>query len=55
MYDPRLYKMAVNKGWHLPATNNPLGSKPWNNYWSAMEEYEKNTDKGRPVVPHRSA
>lgn len=54
-YDPRLYKLAEKRGWHLPATTNPLGSEPWNRYWADMEAHEKDPTKGRPVVPHRSA
>jgi hypothetical protein len=54
MYDPRLYRLAEEKGWSLPATNNPFPSDAWNRYWAAKEEYERNPEKGRPIPPHRS-
>ena len=54
-YDGRLYKLAEKRGWTLPSAQNPFGSEPWNRYWAAMEEYEKDPSKGRPVAPHRSA
>lgn len=53
-YDPRLYRLAEKRDWDLPATTNPVGSAPWNQYWAAMEEYEKDPTKERPVVPHHS-
>lgn len=53
-YDARLYKLAEKRGWKLPSTQNPFGSEPWNRYWAAMEEYEKDPSHGRPVVPHRT-
>lgn len=59
-YDPRLYQLAVDKGWKLPATNNPFPADAWNRYWAEKEDYERkleagDPDPGRPVVPHRSA
>lgn len=54
-YDKRLHKLAAEKGWKLPATNSPIPAHSWNNYWSQCEEYERNPNAGRPVIPHRSA
>ena len=54
-YDPRLYRLATEKGWKLPATNTTLPAHSWNHYWAQCEEYERNPSAGRPVVPHRSA
>jgi hypothetical protein len=54
-YDPRLYKLATEKGWNLPATSNTIPAHSWNNYWAQYEEYERNPNVGRPSVPHRSA
>jgi len=54
MYDPRLYRLAQEKGWKLPATNNPFPPESWNRYWAAMEDYQRNPENGRPVPPHRS-
>lgn len=54
-YDPRLYSLAVKKGWGLPAMNDHFGADVWNRYWYELEDYEKDRTKGRPIIPHRSA
>lgn len=53
-FDPRLYRLAEKRGWVVPSTSNQFGTEPWNRYWAAMEEYEKDPSNGRPVPPHRS-
>lgn len=53
MYDPRLYRLANEKGWKLPAMNNPFPSESWNEYWKGMEQYERDPSHGRPIPPHR--
>jgi hypothetical protein len=48
----RLFKKAQKKGWKTP-TNNVFPEETWIAYWQACEEYERNPEAGRPVVPHR--
>lgn len=54
-YDPRLYKLATEKGWRLPSVSNPFPAHSWNAYWAQCEQHERNPEAGRPVPPHRSA
>lgn len=49
----KLLKKAEKKGWKTPI-NNAIPESAWVAYWQACEEYERNPDAGRPVVPHRS-
>jgi len=45
---------AVVRGWSYPAPDTPFGDHVWLAYWKAMEAYEMDTSKGRPIPPHIS-
>lgn len=59
-YDKRLYELAKERGWVIPAAEGTkLDAETWNFYWRMMERSEQekeagNPDPGRPLPPHRT-
>lgn len=52
----RMHAKAEKNGWKIPATTNSAEMRAsWLNYWRQCEEYARNPNSGRPVIPHRSA